>query len=366
MENPGFGGLGGLPCVQVEFNAPLKAVSVQQADARTPSASVAALDAQAKTEARARLAASHAAKFRKETMQRIKETARAQREVAARKLAESAARKAEATGSDLITQRIAREPEAKPPTQFQEAAPQEPASQITSLRESLSNQAAAARMSMLSHCELSTIYGGAADVGGEPHGQQQQQRPPPPPPPPSRRPKTAGGSTAPSSAPGAAKKSMLRAVVQSAANADRLAAREARRKKEAEERKTANRAMYAEAVEAEAEAALRAEALREEVRALEEEARLREEYFAAATFVKQEQLKVQAVVEQERYFEALREKLRGEASMRSRPLPPMCSCGLDPLENHTENCARNCVFYKNPAAYGRALSGLFVRPIVLD
>jgi hypothetical protein len=34
--------------------------------------------------------------------------------------------------------------------------------------------------------------------------------------------------------------------------------------------------------------------------------------------------------------------------------------------NHTEQCARNCVFFKNPAAYGRALSALFVRPIVLD
>ena len=36
------------------------------------------------------------------------------------------------------------------------------------------------------------------------------------------------------------------------------------------------------------------------------------------------------------------------------------------VENHTEQCARNCIFFNNPPAYGRALAGLFCRPIVLD
>jgi hypothetical protein len=67
-----------------------------------------------------------------------------------------------------------------------------------------------------------------------------------------------------------------------------------------------------------------------------------------------------------RYIEAFRKQLQKEVSLRARPLPPLCACALDPLENHTEQCARNCVFFKNPAAYGRALSALFVRPIVLD
>lgn len=65
-------------------------------------------------------------------------------------------------------------------------------------------------------------------------------------------------------------------------------------------------------------------------------------------------------------MEAYREQLQLEAKTRARPIPPLCHCGLDPLENHTEQCARNCIFFKNPQAYGRALSGLFVRPIVLD
>ena len=67
-----------------------------------------------------------------------------------------------------------------------------------------------------------------------------------------------------------------------------------------------------------------------------------------------------------RYVEAYRKQLQLEAASRSRPLPPLCACGLDPLENHTDQCARNCYFFKNPQAYGRALSGLYVRPIVLD
>ena len=74
----------------------------------------------------------------------------------------------------------------------------------------------------------------------------------------------------------------------------------------------------------------------------------------------------QAVVESERFFDAMREALREEAAKTKRALPPLCACGLDPLENHTEQCSRNCVYYNNPQAYGRALSGLFVRPIVLD
>ena len=48
------------------------------------------------------------------------------------------------------------------------------------------------------------------------------------------------------------------------------------------------------------------------------------------------------------------------------PLPPICASGIDPLENHTEQCPRNSIFFNNPAAYGRMLSCLFVRPIVID
>lgn len=75
--------------------------------------------------------------------------------------------------------------------------------------------------------------------------------------------------------------------------------------------------------------------------------------------------RAQKVTQTERYIEARRDQLRKQVELSQRPLPPLCSCGLDALDNHVENCARNCVFYENPQAYSRALSGLFVRAINL-
>ena len=117
---------------------------------------------------------------------------------------------------------------------------------------------------------------------------------------------------------------------------------------------------------AEREAEERALYLRAEVEALEAEAEQREHDLAAMVAKKAAEREARKAVEADRFYEALRSKLREEAAHLRRPIPPLCACGLDPLENHTEKCARNCIFYKNPAAYGRALSGLFVRPIVLD
>jgi len=68
----------------------------------------------------------------------------------------------------------------------------------------------------------------------------------------------------------------------------------------------------------------------------------------------------------ERYIEALRQQLKHEVALRPRPLPPLCACGLDPLDNHVQRCARNCLFHKNPAAYSRALSGLISRTVKLQ
>lgn len=70
--------------------------------------------------------------------------------------------------------------------------------------------------------------------------------------------------------------------------------------------------------------------------------------------------------ETERYLEALRHQLMQEVALRKRPLPPLCACGLDPLENHVKFCARNCIFHGNAAMYSRALSGLISRTIKLE
>ena len=159
---------------------------------------------------------------------------------------------------------------------------------------------------------------------------------------------------------------ILRATTSTAARADRAKAHEYRMSKKEEARQAIERAHLAEAFYAEREAAERAESLRVEVAALEEYSQAKEEEAAVATVLKAEQERYQKVAEWERYFDGLRMVLRDEAKASGRPLPPICASGIDPLENHTEQCPRNSIFFNNPAAYGRMLSCLFVRPIVID
>ncbi|CAJ0967068.1 unnamed protein product [Ranitomeya imitator] len=41
-------------------------------------------------------------------------------------------------------------------------------------------------------------------------------------------------------------------------------------------------------------------------------------------------------------------------------LPPLCCCGSDFWDSHPDTCANNCVFYKNPKAYSRALQSVLL------
>ncbi len=62
-----------------------------------------------------------------------------------------------------------------------------------------------------------------------------------------------------------------------------------------------------------------------------------------------------------RYISALRKRLQTKIAHSNYELPPLCSCDhrLSSLEPVWEQCANNCVFYRNPLEYGRALSNLF-------
>ena len=91
------------------------------------------------------------------------------------------------------------------------------------------------------------------------------------------------------------------------------------------------RKQLADAVATEREAAERAEALRFEVAALEEEAMRKEAEAVLTQHQRAKYVKMQKVVEADRYVEAYRKQLQQEAAMRTRPLPPLCICGLDPL-----------------------------------
>lgn len=60
----------------------------------------------------------------------------------------------------------------------------------------------------------------------------------------------------------------------------------------------------------------------------------------------------------ERYIEALRQQLKEKTRRKKIDLPPLCCCGETIWDTNPETCANNCVFYKNPKEYGRALQAM--------
>ena len=66
--------------------------------------------------------------------------------------------------------------------------------------------------------------------------------------------------------------------------------------------------------------------------------------------------KLQKERETERYIEALQAILKEKIQSRNIVLPPLCSCGPTIWDANPDTCANNCVFYKNPKAYAKALS----------
>ncbi|XP_053059891.1 coiled-coil domain-containing protein 15 isoform X5 [Acinonyx jubatus] len=57
----------------------------------------------------------------------------------------------------------------------------------------------------------------------------------------------------------------------------------------------------------------------------------------------------------QRYTEALRAQIQEKMQLYNITLPPLCCCGPDFWDAHPDTCANNCIFYKNPRAYTRAL-----------
>ncbi|XP_044293614.1 coiled-coil domain-containing protein 15 isoform X1 [Varanus komodoensis] len=70
--------------------------------------------------------------------------------------------------------------------------------------------------------------------------------------------------------------------------------------------------------------------------------------------------------EYSRYVEALRAQMREKIKMYSISLPPLCFCGSDFWDAHPDNCANNCVFYKNHKAYAQALQSVISSCNLLD
>ncbi|XP_069752384.1 trichohyalin [Narcine bancroftii] len=59
-----------------------------------------------------------------------------------------------------------------------------------------------------------------------------------------------------------------------------------------------------------------------------------------------------------RYIEALRAEMLEKIKLQNTDLPPLCCCGSDFWDSHPDKCANNCVFYKNPKVYARALQSV--------
>ncbi|XP_062894864.1 coiled-coil domain-containing protein 15 isoform X2 [Mobula hypostoma] len=62
--------------------------------------------------------------------------------------------------------------------------------------------------------------------------------------------------------------------------------------------------------------------------------------------------------ESTRYIEALRAQMMEKIKLWNTDLPPLCCCGSDFWDSHPDKCANNCVFYKNPKGYSKALQSV--------
>ncbi|XP_078055298.1 coiled-coil domain-containing protein 15 isoform X2 [Mustelus asterias] len=71
-----------------------------------------------------------------------------------------------------------------------------------------------------------------------------------------------------------------------------------------------------------------------------------------------EKVKAQRNRESTRYIEALRAQMMERIKLQNTDLPPLCCCGTDFWDSHPDKCANNCVFYKNPKAYVKALQSV--------
>ena len=59
-----------------------------------------------------------------------------------------------------------------------------------------------------------------------------------------------------------------------------------------------------------------------------------------------------------RYLDALREQIKERMKSRGIDPPPLCACHADMWDSGPLTCANNCMFYRNPDTYARALASL--------
>jgi coiled-coil domain-containing protein 15 len=68
--------------------------------------------------------------------------------------------------------------------------------------------------------------------------------------------------------------------------------------------------------------------------------------------------KLQKSKESERFVDAMRAILRDKIQSKGISLPALCACGPSIWDANPDTCANNCIYYKNPKEYAKALSSL--------
>ena len=90
------------------------------------------------------------------------------------------------------------------------------------------------------------------------------------------------------------------------------------------------------------------------------EDRERAEQWAELMALEERRHKLTKAKENERFIEALREKVKQRMILKHSQLPALCSCARTFWETDPDTCANNCIFYKNEKAYAKALWSLMV------
>ncbi|XP_070551334.1 trichohyalin-like [Ptychodera flava] len=84
-----------------------------------------------------------------------------------------------------------------------------------------------------------------------------------------------------------------------------------------------------------------------------------EEKFMKETLEKYKKKK-QKQKETDRYIDALRAMMKDKIEKQNIQLPPLCNCGPTIWDSNPDTCANNCVFYRNPTAYAKALQSVLM------
>ncbi|XP_048746329.2 caldesmon-like [Ostrea edulis] len=85
-----------------------------------------------------------------------------------------------------------------------------------------------------------------------------------------------------------------------------------------------------------------------------------EEHRHVVQVMRENEERIKKIKEMERFVEALKQQLKEKMDKRGVELPPLCCCGMTLWDTSPDTCANNCVYYRNPRGYAKALQSLLM------